>query len=128
MNNAPSKPKTIDEYRKRFPAEIQAIIKNLREVIKAAAPGAREAISYGMPAFMLNGRGLIYFGVYKKHIGMYPVPRGSAALKKQLAGYRTGKGTLQFPLDKPMPYNLIGRIAKARMEEEVSRRAKNRRS
>ncbi len=115
---------TIHEYSRRFPDDVQAIIKHLRQVIQAAAPGAREAISYGIPAFMLNGRGLIYFGVYKKHVGMYPVPAGSAAFNKQLGAYRTGKGTLQFPLDKPMPYSLISRIVRARMREEARPKAK----
>jgi uncharacterized protein YdhG (YjbR/CyaY superfamily) len=109
-------PATIDEYIAGFPAGIQAILQNIRAVVKKAAPGGEEAIKYQMPTFTLHGN-LIHFGAYKKHIGMYPVPAGDEKLARDLAPYAGDKGTLRFPLDEPIPYPLIGRIIKARLKE-----------
>ncbi len=110
-------PATIDEYIACFPADIQAILQNIRAVVKKAAPGAEEAIKYQMPTFTLHGN-LIHFGAYKKHIGMYPVPAGDEKLGRDLAPYAGDKGTMRFPLAAPIPYSLIGRIIKARVKQD----------
>ncbi len=89
----------------------------MRQVIKKAAPEAVEAISYQMPTFKLNGRYLVYFAAWKNHIGFYPLPSGNEALEKELSSYKQGKGSVQFPIDKPIPYDLIKKIVKCRMKE-----------
>ena len=109
-------PATIDEYIAGFPADIQAILQDIRAVIHKTAPDAAEAIKYQMPTFIQYGN-LIHFGAYKKHIGMYPVPGGDEKLTRALAPYAGDKGTMRFPLDEPMPYPLIARIIKARLKE-----------
>jgi uncharacterized protein YdhG (YjbR/CyaY superfamily) len=114
---ATPKPKDIDEYIAGFPKETQKILKQIRATIKEAVPQAEESISYAIPTFNLKGHYLIYFAGYKNHIGLYPAPRGNAAFKKELSVYKGGKGTVQFPLDKPMPLNLITRIVKFRVKE-----------
>ena len=119
-----TKPKDIDEYIAGFPKNTQKILKQIRAIIKKAAPGAEETISYAMPAFKLKGRHLIYFAGYKNHIGLYPAPRGNEAFKKELSVYKIGKGTVQFPLDKPMPLNLITRIVKFKIKENLEKAAK----
>ena len=111
------KPKDIDEYIKDFPAETQKLLKQIRATIRKASPKAVEVISYGIPAFKLNEKSLIYFAGFKNHIGLYPAPRGKEEFKKELSAYKGGKGTVQFPLDKPMPLNLITRIVKFRANE-----------
>ena len=111
---------TIDAYIASFPAEVQAILQRVRETIRAAAPGATEAIAYGIPTFKLKGN-LVHFAAYQKHLGFYPAPRGIEAFKDELAAYQTGKGTLQFPLDQPIPYELIARITAYRAEENLRR-------
>lgn len=113
-------PATIDEYIAGFPVDVQAILQKIRQVIRAAAPDAVEAISYQMPTFKLHGN-LIHFAAFKNHIGLYPTPTGTEAFKKDLAGYVQGKGSVQFPLDKPMPYALIEKIAKFRVKENAAR-------
>ncbi len=124
----PAKPRTINDYIRGFPRGVRERLQGVRRTIRAAAPDAKESISYGIPAFTLQGRGLISFAGWKEHISIYPVPSGSAALNKQLAAYKTGKGTLQFKLDRPMPYALIARIVKARMKDTLARaRAKEKR-
>ncbi len=110
-------PATIDEYIAGFPADIQAILQEIRAVIHKTAPEAAEAIKYQMPTFIQYGN-LIHFGAYKKHIGMYPVPGGDEKLTRALAPYAGDKGTMRFPLDEPMPYHLIGRIIKARVKQD----------
>ena len=115
------KPTSIDAYIAGFPADVQRILKEVRRTIRAAAPGAGEAISYGMPALMLDGRFFVAFAGWKKHISMYPVPSGSAALNRQLAEYQAGKGTLRFPLDRPMPYGLMSRAVKALLKARAAR-------
>jgi uncharacterized protein YdhG (YjbR/CyaY superfamily) len=109
-------PKTIDEYIAGFPPQIRAILQKIRETIHEAAPEAQETISYQMPAFTLKGP-LVYFAAFTNHIGFYPIPTGIEAFKKELAVYKQGKGSVQFPLDQPIPYDLISRMVKFRVEE-----------
>ena len=116
-------PKNIDEYIAAFPDNVQEILQKIRTMIKKAAPSAEETISYKMPTFNLKGQYLIYFAAYKKHIGLYPVPTGDAEFNKEVSAYQTGKGTLQFPLDKPIPYKLISKIVKLKVEENLARAA-----
>ena len=113
--------KDVDEYIAGFPDDVQKILKKIRTTIRKAAPKAEEKISYGIPTFTLNGRPFIYFAGFKNHVSVYPAPRGSAEFKKELAGYKGGKGTVQFPLDKPIPYELITRIVKFRIKENLKR-------
>lgn len=115
-----SKSQTVDEYIASFPEPVQVKLKEIRKVIKEAAPEVQESISYGMPAFKLNGP-LVYFAGYAKHIGFYPVPSGIQAFKKELATYIKGKGTAQFPIDKPIPYDLVKKITKFRVEENLKK-------
>jgi len=114
-------PKTIDEYIAGFPKDVQEILEKIRVTIRKAAPDAEETISYAIPTFTLKGKYLIYFAGYKKHIGVYPVPAGGAELNEELSVYQTGKGTLQFPLDKPIPYDLISKIVKLRVKENLAK-------
>jgi uncharacterized protein YdhG (YjbR/CyaY superfamily) len=109
--------KTVDEYISAFPKEVQDILKRIRSTIKESAPKAEEAISYGIPAFSLNGRGLVYFGAWKNHIGFYPTPSGIEAFKKELAPFKQEKGSVQFPLDKPISYGLVKKIVRYRVTE-----------
>lgn len=118
MRTIQTAPKNIDEYIAGFPDDVQKILEKIRITIRKAAPDAEEAISYQMPTFKLKGN-LIFFAAYKKHIGLYPAPRGSKEFKEELAGYEGGKGTVQFPLDKPIPYDLISRITKFRVRENL---------
>ena len=107
---------------------MQEILEKIRMMIRKAAPAAEETISYEIPTFKLKGKYLICFAAYKKHIGVYPVPAGDAKLNEELPVYQTGKGTLQFPLNKPIPYNLITKIVKLRVKENLakaSEKAKN---
>ena len=115
-------PKDFDEYISGFPPEVQNILEQIRSTIKAAAPEAQETISYGMPAFTLHGY-LVYFAAYKKHIGFYRAPIGVEEFKDEIAGYEAGKGTLQFPFDKPIPYDLITRIVAYRVQENTAKSA-----
>jgi uncharacterized protein YdhG (YjbR/CyaY superfamily) len=107
----------IDEYIATFPSDVQKILEELRGTIKAAAPEAGEKISYGIPTFTLNGKYLIYFAGWKNHISIYPIPTGTDTFNKQVSKYVEGKGTLKFPLDKPLPLKLILRIVKYRVAE-----------
>ncbi|WNS76060.1 DUF1801 domain-containing protein [Bacillus sp. DTU_2020_1000418_1_SI_GHA_SEK_038] len=113
-------PKSIDEYILQFPQEIQEILKTLRKVIKESAPNAEEKISYAMPTFVLNGN-LVHFAAYKNHIGFYPTPSGINTFKQELSGYKTSKGAVQFPIGKPIPYGLISKIVKFRVDENKSK-------
>lgn len=112
--------KSIDEYILQFPLEVQEILKMLRKVIKEAAPDAEEKISYQMPTFVLHGN-LVYFGAFKNHIGFYPISSGIAAFKQELSEYKGGKGSVQFPIEKPLPYKLISEIVKFRVAENIKR-------
>lgn len=112
--------KSVDEYIKTFPAEIQKILQQVRETIKKAAPEAEETINYQIPTFKLNGN-LVHFAAFKNHIGFYPAPSGQKAFEKELSVYKSGKGSVQFPLDKPMPLALIKRIVQYRVKENSSK-------
>jgi len=112
--------KTIDAYIQTFPKDVQAILQKVRQTIQKAAPDAVETISYQMPTFKLNGKGLVYFAAYEKHIGFYPIPSGMKAFEKQLAPYKQGKGSVQFPIDQPIPYDLVRRIVVFRAKENVA--------
>ncbi len=103
---------SMDEYIATFPDDMQKILQELRSTIKSAAPEAEEKISYGMPTFMLNGKYLIYFAGWKNHISVYPVPTGSDEFNRKIAPYIAGKGTLKFPLDKPLPLDLVTEMVK----------------
>jgi uncharacterized protein YdhG (YjbR/CyaY superfamily) len=111
---------SIDEYITAFPAETQKILQEVRATIKAAAPEAQEKISYQMPAFTLNGN-LVYFAAFKNHIGFYPTPTGVEAFAQDLACYKGAKGSVQFPLDRPMPVDLITKIVKYRAAENLKK-------
>jgi uncharacterized protein YdhG (YjbR/CyaY superfamily) len=111
------KPATIDEYIAGFPTEIQTILQTVRATIHAAVPDAQECISYGMPAFRLH-RVLVYFAANKQHLGFYPTGAGIAAFADELAPFGHSKGAVRFPYDRPMPLDLIARIARGRSEEE----------
>jgi uncharacterized protein YdhG (YjbR/CyaY superfamily) len=113
---------TIDEYIATFPADIQGILQKVREVVKTAVPQATEAISYGMPTFKLQGN-LVHFGAFKTHLGFYPVPSGLEQFKEELAQYKGGKGSVQFPYNQPIPYELIGKIAQFRAAENLEKAA-----
>jgi len=114
--------KTIDEYIEASPKDVQGILQRLRLTIRKAAPEAVETISYQMPTFKLNGKGLVYFAAFKNHIGLYPIPSGIEAFKKELSRYKQGKGSVQFPIDKPIPYDLVRRIVRFRAKENQERK------
>ncbi len=114
---------TIDEYIARFPVETQKVLSEVRALIKATAPDATECISYAIPTFDLNGRHLVHFAGYERHIGFYPIPSGMEAFKQELAPYKQGKGSVQFPLGQPLPKDLIRRIVEFRVRENTSRRS-----
>jgi uncharacterized protein YdhG (YjbR/CyaY superfamily) len=103
---------SIDEYIASFPAETQKILEEIRATIKATAPDAKEKISYQIPTFELNGRNLVHFAGWKKHVSLYPIPAGDEAFEKKISQYVAGKGTLKFPLDEPVPLELIGEVVK----------------
>jgi uncharacterized protein YdhG (YjbR/CyaY superfamily) len=108
--------KNVDDYILSFPKETQLLLEEIRTTIRKAAPKAEEIISYGMPAYKLNGA-LVYFAGYKGHLGFYPTPSGIANFKKELSAYQVSKGTVQFPLDKKLPHTLIFKIVKFRVQE-----------
>lgn len=112
--------KTIDEYIATFPKETQKILEEIRATIKAAAPEAKEKISYQMPTFYLNGN-LIHFAAFKNHIGFYPTPSGTQAFKDEISIYQGAKGSIRLPIDEPMPLELIGRIVKFRVAENLTK-------
>jgi uncharacterized protein YdhG (YjbR/CyaY superfamily) len=116
---------SIDEYIASFPEETQALLTALRATIRAAAPGAEEKISYQMPAFALHGN-LVYFAAWKKHIGLYATPSGNAAFEAELSAYERSKGAVKFPIDQPLPLDLIGRIVQFKVAENLERAAKPR--
>lgn len=110
---------SIDEYIAACPEETRKHLQKIRATIRAAAPGAREKISYQIGAFELNGKNLIGFAGWKNHVSMYPIPSGSAAFNRQAAQYVDGKGTLKFPLDKPLPLKLISQVVKYRIADNL---------
>jgi len=115
-----NRPKSIEEYIASFPKDVQQILEEVRAIIKKAAPGATELISYNMPAFKLN-RILVYYGAHTNHIGLYPTASGIEAFKKEISAYKWAKGSVQFPFDKPMPVDLITRIVKFRVVENLQK-------
>ena len=121
---APSRtpPSSIDEYIADSPPDTQGILQNIRRAIRKAAPEAEETISYGMPTFTLMGF-LVSFAAYKKHIGLYPAPEGTKRFNKELSVYRAAKSTVRFPLDKPVPLDLISQIVKLRVKDNLKRAA-----
>ncbi len=123
MKNNPTAPGTIDEYIGGFPAEVREILKKIRLTIRKAAPDAEETIKYRMPTFTLNGN-LVHFAAFKKHIGFYPIPTGIEKFEKELSHYKQGRGSVQFPLDQPIPYNLISKIVKFRVKENLAKAKK----
>ncbi|WP_207425358.1 iron chaperone [Pedobacter sp. SYSU D00535] len=112
-----NKIETIDAYIAGFPQDVQTAVTLVRETIRTAAPSAEEKISYGLPAYILNKKPLVYFGAFKNHIGFYALPSGTAAFQQELSRYKIGKGSIQFPLSEPMPLSLITSIVKFRIEE-----------
>ena len=110
----------IDSYISQFPADVQAVLQNVRETIRHASPEAKETISYMMPAFRQHGI-LVYFAAWAKHIGMYPPVSGDKTLERAIARYAGPKGNLQFPLDEPIPYDLIERIVKLRVKQDAAK-------
>ena len=112
-----AKPATVDSYIAGFPIQTQQILKEIRATIKKAAPGAEETISYAMPGYKLHGKPLVYFAGYEHHIGFYATPSGHAEFEKELSKYKQGKGSVQFPIDKPMPLALIARMVKFKVKE-----------
>ena len=119
-----TKPTNIDEYIADFPKDVQKILEQVRATIKKAAPEAEEAIKYAIPTFMLNGN-LVHFAAFKNHIGFYPAPMGIELFKEELSAYKGGKGSVQFPLDEPMPLELISKIVKFRVAQNLEKATKN---
>jgi len=120
--------KTIDEYIARFPKNVRNILEELRQAIRESAPKAEETISYAMPAFKLNGKSLVFFAAWKNHVGFYPAGSSEAfkkellTFKKELAPFKQAKGTIRFPLDKPIPFDLVKKIVKFRVIENESKK------
>lgn len=113
----------MDGYIAAFPKNVREILNKLRQVIRESAPGAEETISYGIPTFKLNGN-LVHFGAYKNHIGFYPTPSAIAAFKKELSSYKQSRGTVQFPIDEPIPLGLIKRMVRFRVKENLNKTAR----
>lgn len=111
---------TVDGYIAAFPPEVREQLEKLRALIRKTAPRAEEVISYKMPAYKLEGM-LVYFAGYEKHIGFYPMPSAIAAFSKEIAGYKNAKGSVQFPVDKPLPVKLITAMVKFRMQENAAK-------
>lgn len=116
--------KTIDEYIGTFPEDVQSILEKMRQTIRKAALEAIEGISYQMPTFKLNGRNLVHFAAFKNHIGFYPIPSGIEAFKEELSSYKQGKSSGRFPMDKPIPYDLVKKIVLVIEEHTHSRLCK----
>jgi len=114
----------IEQYISKFPKEVQHRLQEIRKIIKVAAPEAVELIVYGMPAYKTYGKPLVYFAGYKNHIGFYATPSGHEQFAAELSQYKQGKGSVQFPLDRPMPYDLIKKIVVFRVEENLRNRKK----
>src|SRR3972149_3287384 len=120
MRTNQTAPKNIDEYIAGFPNDVQEILEKIRRTIRKAAPDAAETIKYQIPTFTLKGN-LVSFAAYKKHIGLYPAPRGTEKFQKELSVYKSAKATVRFPLDKPIPFDLISKIVKFRVKENLER-------
>jgi len=117
MATSKKQSKTIDEYIATFPKNVQDILEKLRRVIGESAPNAIETINYGIPTFKLNGSNLVHFAAFKNHIGFYPTPSAIVAFIKELYPYKQAKGSVQFPIDKPIPFDIIKKIVKFRVKE-----------
>ena len=113
--------KTIDEYIATFPKNVQSLLEEMRQAIRDSAPNAEEIISYQMPAFRLNGN-LVYFAAWKSHIGLYPTFSAVEAFKEELADYEVTKGTVKFPIDKPIPFDLVKKMVRYRVKENLDKR------
>ena len=120
MKTVSGSPKNIDEYIAGFPRDVQEILKQIRTTIMKAAPDTEEAIKYRIPTFVLNGN-LVHFAAFKKHIGFYPTPSGIEEFKDELSRYERAKGSVQFPIDKPIPFSLIQKIVEFRVKESRSK-------
>ena len=114
---------TVDEYIGSFPGEVQPVLEAVRAAIRAVVPDTEERISYGIPTFMLDGRYVVYFSGWKRHVSVYPIPdtRGDAAFGRDLKPFMAGKGTLKFALDEPLPLELIGRVARRLLEQRLAK-------
>jgi uncharacterized protein YdhG (YjbR/CyaY superfamily) len=115
---------TIDEYISTFPVDIQATLEKVRQAIHHAAPDAVETMSYGIPTFDLNGNHLVFFAGWKHHLSLYPIPAGDAAFQQKIASYKKAKGTLQFPFDKPIPYDLVEQVVILLIKEKPEKESK----
>ena len=113
---------TIDEYIAAFPRNVQDILEELRRVIRESAPESEETISYGIPTFDFNGRHLVHFAAYRNHVGFYPTSSGIAHFKKELSRYELSRGTVRFPINEPIPFDLVKKIVKYRVEENLKKR------
>lgn len=123
MDSSRKQFKTMDEYINTFPEDVQSILNELRQTIKDAAPDAEETINYQIPTFTLHGN-LVHFAAFENHIGFYPTPSGMEAFKKELSSYKGAKGSVQFPIDQPLPLSLIRRIVEFRVKENAERKLK----
>jgi len=123
MSDEKIAPKTIDDYIAGFPEDVQLKLQKIRKTIRDAAPDAVEKISYQMPTFALEGN-LVHFAAFKNHIGFYPAPRGIEAFQEELSAYQGGKGSVQFPLEQPVPYDLIRRIVVFRVKDNLEKAAR----
>jgi uncharacterized protein YdhG (YjbR/CyaY superfamily) len=114
----------IEEYISNFPIEVQSILREIRKLIQKEAPESIESFAYGMPAYKTNGKPLVYFAGFKNHIGFYATPSGHIEFSKELSNYKQGKGSVQFPLNKPIPMDLIRKIVQFRVKENLSKSVK----
>lgn len=120
MKTTRTTPRDIDEYIAGFQPDVQEILHRIRKTIRQVAPEAQEKIAYQMPTFALGGKNLVHFAAFKNHIGFYPTPTGTEKFQKELSPYKHAKGSVQFPLDQPIPYNLITKIVKFRVKENLA--------
>jgi uncharacterized protein YdhG (YjbR/CyaY superfamily) len=127
MSKSIDRPESLDDYIRGFPPNVRVLLKKMRTTIRAAAPNAAEKISYQMPTFYLNGN-LVHFAAHPKHIGFYPTPSGIAAFQEELRPYKSAKGSVQFPMDKPLPLELIRKIVEFRVQENSTKSRTRRRS
>lgn len=125
MKTDQTTPTTIDEYIAGFPPDVQVILQKLRTTIRKAAPNAEEEIKYRLPTFVLNGN-LVHFGAFKKHIGFYATPTGNEKFRKELSVYEGAKGSVQFPLGEPIPFDLVSKMVKFRVKENLEKAAAKR--
>ncbi|MGD9975336.1 MAG: iron chaperone [Desulfatirhabdiaceae bacterium] len=127
MHSAQDSPKNIDAYIAGFPPDVQGILEQIRTTIREAAPDAKEAIKYRIPTFVLNGN-LVHFAAFKRHVGFYPTPSGIERFKDELSSYEGAKGSVRFPIDKPMPLSLIRKIVAFRVKEVLTKAAARKRN